>query len=281
MSTRRHGQWLLPVVVIFVITLACGGTTSVAPVQPADSEVTQAPQAESTQPPSVTAIPTTTPTAIPTAVPTEPAYREPLLLGEVGGEGSTVTDNLQLPACGKAVFQWNVAPTRSGSASLILSIHRPDRTDSVTLVNEFAMDVGTGGLSGSSLQTLLGGEYYFTSENTDQAWTLRIECQDGVAPVAQGIDLDATGNIVTQNYSLPACHKSVFDWTAARGSGGSAALILSLCGNDCVTIVNEFQMDLAEDMTGQSLQPVDGGIYYLVSENTGGRAWGVHWTCGD
>jgi hypothetical protein len=204
-----------------------------------------------------------------------------VVLSEIEGTGSAVTDNYQLPACNKAVFKWNVASTSSGTGSLILKIFSPESADGDTIVNEFAMDLGTSGLSGSALYPLQGGEYYFSSENTDQTWTLQIECQDGTAPVAEGIDIEATGNIVTANYTLPACRKSIFEWSAAPSSSGTGALILKLCGNRCVTIVNEFKMDLSQDMTGQSLEAVDGGIYYLVSENTGERSWTVNWTCGD
>jgi hypothetical protein len=143
------------------------------------------------------------------------------------------------------------------------------------------MDVPGVGLSGSALQPLSGGEYYFSTENTDQPWRIRVECQDGGAPVAAGIDLQVAGNLVTENYELPSCQKSVFAWSVEPDDSGMASLILKLCGDDCTTIVNEFQMDLAAPMQGDALQALGGGIYYLVSENTSGRPWSVRWECRD
>jgi hypothetical protein len=208
-----------------------------------------------------------------------PTYSEPVVLTEVEGAGGTVTDNFDWPACQKAVFYWSVSPNSYGSASLIVHLHKTSSEQEVTLVNEFAMDVSE--LSGSALQPLSGGEYYFSTENTDQPWTIRVECQDGVAPVGTGIDLEASGNIVTENYELPACQKSIFAWSVEPGDTGTASLILRLCGNECTTLVNEFQMDLTAPMEGEALQALDGGIYYLVSENTSGRPWSVHWECRD
>lgn len=204
-----------------------------------------------------------------------------MVLTEVKGTGETVTDDFEWPACQKAVFYWTVSPSSYGSASLIVCLHKIGVEQEMFLVNEFAMNVSAEGLSGSALQPLAGGEYYFSTENTDEPWTIRVECQDGVAPVGTGIDLQAAGNIVTDNYELPACQKSVFAWSTEPNDSGTASLILGLCGNECITLVNEFDMDLTAPLEGEALQALGGGIYYLVSENTSGQPWSVRWECRD
>jgi len=154
----------------------------------------------------------------------------------------------------------------------------------MSLVNEFAMDVSGDGISGAALQPLVGGEYYFTTENTDEAWALRVECQDGVAPVASGLDLQGSGNTVTDNYELPACSKSVFVWSAEPGDSGTASLIVHLCkvGEDrCPSLVNEFGMDLTEPLEGEALEALSGGIYFLAIDNTSGKPWSIRWECRD
>jgi hypothetical protein len=203
------------------------------------------------------------------------------MLAEVEGEGAVVTDNYTWPSCQKAVFHWRVAAGDLGSASLIAYLHKTGDDESVPLVNEFGMDLPASGLSGSVLQPLASGGYYFSTENTDQQWAIRVECQDNVAPVGTAIDLQAAGNIVTDNYELPACRKSVFVWSAQPDDSGAASLILRLCGSECTTLVNEFQMDSNDLLAGEALQPLDGGLYYFVSENSNLRPWSVRWECRD
>jgi hypothetical protein len=210
-----------------------------------------------------------------------PTYSEPVVLTEVEGTAGTITDNFEWPACQKAVFYWPVYPSSYGTASLIVHLHKVGDERESYLVNEVVMNVSGEGLSGSALQPLSGGEYYFSTENTDEPWTICVECQDGVAPVGTGLDLQATGNIVTDNYELPACQKSVFAWGAEPNDYGTASLISKSCGNDCTSVVNEAQFDLTATLEGEALQALRGGIYYLVSENTGGGPWSVRWECRD
>jgi hypothetical protein len=202
------------------------------------------------------------------------------LLLELSGVGEVVSDNYNLPRCWKGVLYWSVEADSYDLAALIVRLHNVrDGTDR-PLVNEFATDVTA--ISESVFVPLDGGEYYFSIENTDEAWSLRVECQDGAAPIGRGLDLQDSGNMVTGNYELHQCQKSVFQWSTEPDDTGMASLIMYLCGaDDCVTLVNEFDMDLSTSMTGEALQALSGGSYFLVIENTGGRPWRVHWECRD
>ena len=287
---------LLAVVLLIAASLACGSETpSPTQIEQATSpppatedqepEATTPPAATEPKEPEPTTPPEPTSTPIPEPTDTEPPptpeYKEPVTLLEFDGVGETITDNYELPACDKAVFFWAAAPTDIGTASLILHLHKVGEDRAPTIVNEFDMDVPEG-ISGATLQPLNGGEYYFASENTDQSWSIRVECQDGQAPAGEGIDLEGTGNVVTDNYALPAGDKSVFSWSADPNSLGAASLIVHLCKVDsqCVTLVNEFEMDLEEPLTGEALQGLKGGLYFLATENTSGP-WAVRWECRD
>jgi hypothetical protein len=204
-----------------------------------------------------------------------------VVLAEFSGTGGTVTDNFTAPECQKAVFEWSVNRSSYGTASLILHLQKVGTDAYESIVNEAEFDNPGDTLTGSAVQPLSAGEYYLASENTDEAWTVRVACRDGEKPVGTGIDLAGTGNLVTDNYTLPACQKSVFAWTAAPDSSGSAALIVHFCGRDCESIVNEFKTDVAAPISGEALQAVDGGDFYLVLMNTGGRDWTVKWECRD
>jgi len=252
------------------------------PTEEAATPPSEPPEETAATPPA--AEPTSTsppPSPTPAPQPTVPTYSQPVVLTEAEGIGGTVTDNFEWPACQKAVFYWTVSPNSYGTASLIVHVHKTGVEQGTALVNEMAMNVSAEALSGSAFQPLSGGEYYFSTENTDEPWTIRVECQDGVAPVGTGLDVQAAGNIVTDNYEFPACQKSVFVWSAEPNDSGSASLILRLCGDECTLLVNDFQMDLAVPMEGEALQALRGGIYYLVSENTSGGPWSVRWECRD
>jgi len=237
-------------------------------------------------PPSPVPLPTATPrpkpptsTPIPTKTPA-PKYKAPVVLLELDGTGKVVSNNYRLPRCWKAVLYWSVEANNYGSASLIVHLHNVQDATQQTMVNEFAMDVRN--ISESVFVPLKGGEYYLSTENTDEAWSLRMECQDGVAPSGIGLDLQGAGNMVTGNYELHQCQKSIFAWSTEPDSYGTASLIMYLCGaDDRVKLVNEFGMDLSEALTGEALQALSGGNYFLVVENTSGRPWGVRWECKD
>jgi len=290
MNIYRNARRYIPVLVLAVlilVSLACGETTPtseprVSTATPEAAE-TQAPSEQATNTPEPTDVPEPTDTPVPTNTP-EPAYTDPVVLAEIEGVGESVTDNFEWPSCQKAVFYWTAFPSSYGSASLIVHLHNVETGRDMSLVNEFAMDVSGDGISGAALQPLVGGEYYFTTENTDEAWALRVECQDGVAPVASGLDLQGSGNTVTDNYELPACSKSVFVWSAEPGDSGTASLIVHLCkvGEDrCPSLVNEFGMDLTEPLEGEALEALSGGIYFLAIDNTSGKPWSIRWECRD
>ena len=297
----KKNQLLTALIVLLLVVLACGDTTPEAPApteppaaeaqpteapavdEPTDaSEPTETPEPTDIPEPTDTPAPTDTPVPTDTPEPTVPSYQDPVTLEEIEGIGETVTDNYEWPACRKAVFHWVAQANSHGSASLIIHLHKVGADREVYLVNEFGSDVDE--ITGSVYQPLLGGEYYLSSENTDEPWSVRLECQDGVAPVGQEINLQLAGNLVTDNYELPACSKSVFVWSVEPSEHGRASLILRLCrvGEErCDSVVNEFASDLTEPFTGESLESTDGGLYFLVTDNTSGQSWSVIWECRD
>lgn len=263
--------------------LACGETA--IPTREATVVPTAAPMEEATGP--AEAEPTDTPEPTDMPIPTDtpaPVYTDPVILAEIEGVGESVTDNFEWPSCQKAVFYWTAFPSSYGNASLIVDLHNVEMGRDMPLINEFAMDVSGDGISGAALQPLAGGEYYFSTENTDEAWALRVECQDGAAPVTWGLDLRSTGNMVSDNYELPTCNKSVFVWSAEPSESGTASLAIYLCkvGEDrCPILVNEFGMDLKEPFKGEALEVLSGGIYFLAIDNASGTPWSIHWECQD
>jgi len=218
-----------------------------------------------------------------TPVPTESAdpARVPMVTVEETGE--TVTDNHELPECFKAVFDWHVDPGAYGSASLILKLHNVAKEEPVTLVNEFGENPE--GLDGRALQPLIGGQYFFSSENTDEPWRVAVICEDNAAPVASGeLDVEGRGNTVSDNYELPACSKSVFSYSVEPDDLGSASIIIYLCNADqrvCATIANEFEMDLTDPMEGKAIESLRGGHYFFATENASGNDWRISWECQD
>ena len=297
--TRHHCFLGVMLGVLLLMSLACGASTptsepNVAATVPKAVETqtlveaaTDKPKPTNVPAPTNTPVPTNTLEQTETPVPTdtpEPAYVDPVVLADIEGVGKTVTDNYEWPMCQKAVFYWTASPGSYGSASLIVNLHNVETGRDMPLVNEFSMDVSGEGLNGTSLQPLEGGEYYFTTENTDEAWTLRVECQDGVAPEGTGLDLQGTGNIVTDNYELPACNKSVFVWSTEPGVSGTASLIVYLCKageGSCTNLVNEFGMELTEPLEGEALNPLSGGNYFLATQNTSGNPWSIRLECRD
>ncbi len=296
---KKHWP-LIIAAAILIISLACGSSKESAST-PVGEEPTEEPTAagttghvgETEEPgptqeaePTDEPEPTDTPSPTNTPEPTVPTYTEPVVLAELDGIGNTVTDNYEFPRCGKAVFYWEVEPNAYGSASIIINLHNVDADREILLVNEFSSDV-VGVHSGSALQPLKGGEYFFSTENTDEPWRVRVECQDGAAPVAEGMDVTGTGDAVTGNYTLPACRKSIFNWSVEPNPYGSASLIVHLCSVEEIetrgcppAIVNEFQSDLTGPLVGEALERVDGGDYFLIIRNTD-EDWHVWWECRD
>lgn len=279
--TARYASLLIVASVLALATLFCGGEPDPTPVPQVQAEpaATPIPPPEPTMTPLPPSPPTDTP--IPTEPPA-PVYQEPVTLLEISGTGEQVTDNYPMPVCIKAVFYWAVGASDIGMASLIADMYNADTGKQMPLVNALETDT-TGELRGSTLQALAGGEYYFTAENTDQAWSIRIECQDGQAPAGLGIDIQGDGLAVTPNYELPACKKSVFNWSVEPNASGLGSIIIGLVGVDgpqYFSIANDIGMDLTAPLQGEALQVVSGGLYYLVVENVSGP-WHIWWECQD
>lgn len=281
--------------ILFVLLLAasCGAAPAGSTAQPAATAaptnipatiaptVTRTPQPTDTPKPTLTPVPTKTATPEPTQRPTEP-----VILAVISGTGAVVSDNYELPKCGKAVFNWTAFPGGYGTASLILKLYNvatPEK--SVTLVADMQSDTPDTGFSGMTLQPLKGGTYYLTTENTDAPWTVRVECQDGLAPVATGsMEVEGTGDTVTGFYELPACNKSVFNWSTAPSTWGTASIIIYLCKegvSDCESLAADMKSDLTADFTGQAAARLSGGLYYLYVYNLSGPTWSVRWECKD
>lgn len=293
----RERTWfiILAVVALVVASLACGsGATPEGgePEQPVEAEEVTAepieePEEEAieepVEEPEEEEVATETPAPTDTAAPTEPAYSDPVEVVTVEEAGETVTDNYEFPECFKAVFDWHVDVGSYGSASLILKLHSVATQEDSTLVNEFGE--APEGLNGKALQPIAGGEYFFSSENTDEAWGVTLICEDNVAPVASGeLDVEGHGNTVSDNYELPECSKSVFNYSVGPNEGGSASIILYLCNAEterCESIANKFEMDLTEPLEGKTVEALRGGSYFLVTENASGNDWQISWECQD
>jgi hypothetical protein len=198
------------------------------------------------------------------------------------GEGETVSDKYDLSACDKAVFYWTAKPDESGTASLVINLHRTDADGEENLARAYkseSLEI----IEGETLRPLVSGEYYFTIENTDESWTLQGECQDGHMPVGSRIKVAGGGPLVTYNYDLPACTKSVFLWTIEPDAEGVASLTVNLhrVGEDQYTnLVSESRSDVTEPIRGESLQPLSAGIYFLSVEDVNG-SWTLRWNCRD
>jgi hypothetical protein len=240
--------------------------------------------------PTETTIPTPTHASTPTItqkstqVPTltsTPIYSQPVVLLNFSGVGKTVTDNYVLQKCFKAVYYWSVSPNSNGKASLILNLHQPSIIDSVTLVDVDIMNGPSEGLSGSVLSSLMGGKYNFSIENTDAAWTIRMECQDNIAPVGTGMNVQASGWFVSDNYILTTCNKGIFSWSTQPNAIGTASIVLYLCDlKRCTTMVNEDKMNLTAALTGQVTAMLQTGTYFIGAKNTL-QPWSVSWECTD
>ena len=151
----------------------------------------------------------------------------------------------------------------------------------MTLVNVDAPNESSEGIRGSVLQGLMGGKYYFSIENTDSAWTIRLECQDNVAPMETGMNIQATGWFVSDNYLLSTCKMGIFSWSIQPDVNGTASLIMYFCDlKRCTTMVNEVKQDMTTPLTGQVTAMLQNGIYFIGAKNTL-QPWSVSWECKD
>lgn len=297
MTCLLIGLAVLLATVVFIVIVAIGLVLTQPQLfqQAADIPPTAIVQQPATAIPSPSPVPTLiqsppTPTATAILSPTQPpltdapitTYTEPVILADIQGQGNAVTDNYNMPACTKAVFYWWSGSDEYGTASLIATLNRIGSDRQIPIANEFNMD-NPDSISGSTFQSLVGGDYFFNIENTDGPWSLRIECQDGATPVAAGLDITGQGNTVTPNYALAACQKSVFHWSVDPDTSGTAALILYLhqIGTDrYADLANAFDMDMTGPLQGQTLEPIPDGIYFLTIENATGL-WHIRHECQD
>jgi hypothetical protein len=165
---------------------------------------------------------------------------------------------------------------------LILELHETATGDDWSLAIEYEPDKPDG-ISGQAHRPLDGGEYYFVAENTDHAWSVRGVCRDGQPAVGSAIDISGSGLVVTDNYELPACQKSIFAWSIKPDAGGTAGLIADLWEVGETRDENlaiEYQSDLTELISGEALVPLSGGLYYITTENVSGE-WAIRWECRD
>lgn len=151
----------------------------------------------------------------------------------------------------------------------------------MTLVNVVATDMQAEDLSGSVLERLIGGVYHFSIENTDEAWTIHVECQDNVAPVGAGMNIQAIGWFVSDNYVLSTCNSGIFSWSVEPKTDGTASLVLYLCDmKQCSTMVNEDKVNMTDPLIGQVTAMLQTGTYFVGAENTL-QPWSVTWECKD
>jgi hypothetical protein len=269
-----------------VVATSVAGT--VAAQQPILQEQVASPMAQKpinttapTLPPESTATLEPTTTQAPTSVPLS-TYTGPVVLAEISGTGSVVTDDYQLPRCWKAVFYWNALPDSSGYVPINIDLYNkasPD--DSISLVDVYGMDIPAEGMSGAMWQGLKGGTYYFATSDTNDPWTVKIVCLDNVAPTGTAMDIKGKGQFVSDSYELPACNKSVFSWSVEPDRSGYAFLSLYLCDQtECNSLVSEYQSDMTGPLTGQVVQRVDKGTYFIFSDGTQ-QSWSVTWECKD
>ena len=276
---KRRGRGCKILIGIAALIFICGifgivvASTSRPEISSVDTLDVDAPP--STPPPTETPLPPPTETPM-------PVYRDPVVFFETSGVGAQVTENYWVSGCHKAVFYWSVQASDIGMASLIATLHSVATGEERPIVNQFDMDLA-GDLTGAALQPLVDGEYFISTENTDQAWHIRLECQDGQAPAGVGIDVQGQGTFVTPNYELSGCTKSIFMWTVQPSNTGTASLIADLVNaneNRIYNLANDFGMDLVAPLEGEALRSTVPGLYYLVIENTQ-QPWHIRWECRD
>lgn len=212
----------------------------------------------------------------PTAT-TKPVYAAPLVLATMTGQGEMVTDNFWLPACKIAVVSWSLG---FGSLFEYPTFYLYEGKQH-SLLFKSARSVGW------TFQSFWGGEYYLSIKETDDPWSVKIECRNGLALMRTALDLHATGDTITDPYELPACSKSVFVWSVEPESDDSLfnTFDLALCDEnaECVSIVDVdvWEVDSPTTTKGETLQPLHGGVYLFVSTNASGQSWSVRWECRD
>jgi hypothetical protein len=263
--------------------------TAIPHTKTAAPTATPIPPTDTPQPthtPAPTHTPTPTETPLPTETPpptTTPTPFTPLELVTFQGSGETVTENFDAPMCRKTVFFWSVEPNQYGAASLMVYLAKQGVAEPRLMINELGLDASTP-LTGETLQPLSGGTYYLSIENLSGPWEVRGVCLDGQPATGSSIDIQGAGLTVTDNFALPKCSKSVFIWSVQPNQYGTASLMVSLANveaDEWPTIVNALKSDLSDGvLTGETLQPLKGGVYYMAIKNVSGP-WTLLWDCRD
>ena len=96
-------------------------------------------------------------------------------------------------------------------------------------------------------------------------------------------EVSGVGDTVTDNFVWPQCQKAIFYWGAEPDSEGDVFLTIYLWNVDKdrpAYLVGEYESDRTEALRGASHQPLAGGEYYFVIENTTG-AWTITVICED
>ncbi len=283
---RKKKRW--PIIIGVVVALCLCGAIAAALMGGSPDDGSTAASTASAEP--TAAVEEQAPAATPTkaSAPTEepaptepPPPVEPVVFLTLEGTDEVVSDNFEAPACEKAVFAWTTEPNEGGVATLILKLQKAGSESGVPLVNALEMD-GGGTLKGLTLQALDGGSYFVTTENLSGAWSVQGTCYDGAAPVGSEVNLDGRGDVVTENYALPMCGKSVIVYTVEPNSGSVASLIVGLqkVGAPRAIVVNALEMDVVDPQSGEALVPLAGGTYFFTVENASGP-WTVAWECRD
>lgn len=265
-------------VILFTLLIACATSNTVDKDTP-DTKSEVIPTATPLPAPATLTPAPEPPTSTPEPPTPAPAYQQSVILLEYSAVGEAVSDNFTLPACQKAVFNYSVQSSDIGYASISLKLNKVGKEGDISLVNDMEE---TPQMTGQVLQVLTGGDYYFSSENTDEPWRITLECHDNAAPVADGIDLQGEAPTVSQNYRLSDCQKSVFIWESQPGSTGYASLSAALFrANDGDLRYDSLVSDMTEGvLSGETLQSVEDGDYFIGVKNTN-EPWRIRWECRD
>lgn len=283
----------IPLLLLLVVwgVVSCSADLTPTP----DTVATQAVEAskpENTQTSPTESLPPTDHPAPADTSALNPMPFEPVLVAEFSGVGTSAADDptdsdsttetFSTPACRKAVFTWSVEPNDEGIAMLDIHMHRVEYGTTDSLVDVLEMDT-QGVVTGTSFRGLRAGDYYFTVDGHTGPWTIRATCFDGQPAESDSVDLQGTGSMVSGNFALPKCAKSVFRWTVEPDSSGHAVLVGYLYSVDRQHgsgFIKGVDLDATTLFSGEALEPLSGNIYFIVIERNSGP-WTITWECRD
>lgn len=88
------------------------------------------------------------------------------------------------------------------------------------------------------------------------------------------LDIQGRNDTVTDNLVFPKCTKAVFSWTAG-GNGYLMADLINVEANGSLLLIN------GHGGSGQVLQGLKGGVYYLAIYNASDHDWTILGECRD